>query len=204
MTNFSKLIRCIVISAAALYACAAQATTVSGTFNSQGYSIYNFTMANGGTVDFQAIDAGPNGALDPTFSLFNGAGQLIITIDDNYINQTLVLMPRLTQTLAAGNYSLLVDTCCSSWFAAIQGGAVAVGTDGTSQGDYFVGGNSTLASTTAHLDGLESPAHAGKDWLIEITGDVSGRAAVPEPASVLLFGLAFAGMLAGRSRIARR
>ncbi len=182
----------------------ANATTISGTLNSQGYSIYNFSLAGDGTVGFRAINAGANGATDPAFSLYDGAGHLIVAVDDFYglLGEpgSLELMPRLNQNLAAGNYSLLIDACCIGWYQAINGGGTGIGTDGTNKGDYIFGGTSTLASTVSFLNGVEQPRDPGKDWAIEVTGDISGRAEVPEPASVLLFGLGFAGVVASRRK----
>lgn len=122
----------------------ANATTITGTFNSASYQTISLNVATASTVNFQYLD----GYYDPNFSLFDGADQHLISNDDSNGS----LLSRITQNLAAGNYTLLVTYCCGGVNAVALGGATSAGTDGFNSGSYFLGRSSTLSSVEAYLN----------------------------------------------------
>jgi hypothetical protein len=200
MTNFSKLIRCIVTGAATLCALAAQATTVSGTVNSDGYYLYNFNVASAETMTFKLVPGTPGTLFDPMLSLFDGAGKFMLAVDDQMdASQTIInFSPTMTQTLGAGNYTMLISSTSQAIAIAIDQGATAVPgfTDGVNFGTFYAGGNGTLGNTLYYLDNaLITPP--GGIWTMEITS-ASDVNSVPEPASLALMGLALAGLMASR------
>jgi hypothetical protein len=95
--TFSKFIFSILALCASV--AAANATTITGTFNSSSYQTVSLNVATASTVDFQYL----SGYYDPIFQLFDGANNHIISNDD-----TNSLYSHLTQNLAAGNYTLLL------------------------------------------------------------------------------------------------
>ena len=101
--TFSKFIFSILALCASV--AAANATTITGTFNSSSYQTISLNVATASTVDFQYL----SGYYDPIFQLFDGANNHIISNDDAGTS----LYSHLTQNLAAGNYTLLVSYCCS-------------------------------------------------------------------------------------------
>lgn len=82
----------------------ARAEVIEGNFNEHGYDVVNIHVASAATVDFVLT----SGFVDATFSLFGANGSHLVSNDDSNS-----LDPRLTQNLAAGNYSLMIGYCCS-------------------------------------------------------------------------------------------
>ncbi len=100
---------------------AANATTITGTFNAASYQTISLNVATASTVDFQYL----SGYYDPIFQLFDGANNHLISNDDTNSS----LLSHLTQNLAAGNYTLLVSYCCNG-INAVQATSTFAPTDG--------------------------------------------------------------------------
>ena len=169
----------------------------SGVWGPGGYAVETFSIAAPEMVDL----IWNAGWVDATFSLFDPAGDHIITNDDILLPPvppgTFTLDPRITQILAApGTYSVLVSYCCDSVvYASFLNGAAYSPTDGFNAGSYWLGGAGTLAGMMAHLDGGLGVAYP-YDFDI-VTEDVDGLP-VPEPTVVGLVGLGLAGLLRKR------
>ncbi|WP_342118110.1 DVUA0089 family protein [Pseudoduganella sp. OTU4001] len=165
----------------------ASATVINGNFNAHGYDVIQFHVNAASDVDFSF-----NGGYgDAMFSLFNSAGGHLITNDDsNSLN------PHLTQTLGAGNYSLLVTYCCSL-VNALNDNTYST-TDGFNYGSYWLGGTATLAGVTSYLDQSSWAADAAYEFTV--TNAAVAAAEVPEPYSPALFGVAFAALALIRRR----
>jgi hypothetical protein len=172
---------------------AANATTITGTFNSMSYQTVSLNVATASTVDLQYI----SGYYDPNFVLFNGAGNHIISNDDSNNN----LFSHLTQNLAAGNYTLLVTYCCGGVNAAAVT-ATFSNTDGFNPGTYWIGGSETLASVEAYLNNLAYGGLSGTQFTIGVNNAAVSvpTPALPEPQSLALFGLALAALSLARRR----
>ena len=166
-------------------ACAA--INVTGNFNSSGgYDIFNFNVASAGNVEFTYT----GGYGDPTFSLFNSSGAHLVSNDDS-----LGLYSHLTQTLAAGNYSLLISYCCSSISYAANNGATYSANDGFNNGSYWFGGSGTLAGMSTYLDSLGW--NGNPPYALTIEGNVQD---VPEPAGLALMAIALTGFFVSRRK----
>ncbi len=168
----------------------AQAAVISGNFNADGFSVFNFSLTSTSQVDFLST----GGYSDPTISLFDSAGAHLISNDDS-----VGLNFHLTQVLAAGNYSVMISFCCSAMSYIGSAGGSYIGTDGFNLSSYLVGGGATLASTGAYLATLNGLS-ALEPYQLNMTGAAVSQ--VPEPASWALTGLALAGLVASRRRAA--
>lgn len=178
---------------------AANATTISSTFNSASYQTISLNVATAATVDFQYL----SGYYDPNFVLFDGANNHIISNDDAGAS----LYSRITRNLAAGNYTLLVSYCCGGANATATATTPAIfsSTDGFNTGSYWVGGSATLASVEAYLNTNAYQGLSGNAFSIEVTnGAVAPGNAVPEPQSLALFGLALGALSLARRRQLRK
>jgi hypothetical protein len=141
--SVSGKINSFIFSIVALFAsvAAANAATITGTFNANSYQTFSLNVATAATVDFQYL----SGYYDPNFMLFNDAGSHLVTNDDS-----VGVYSRITQNLAAGNYTLLVTYCCNG-VNALEGERFSA-TDGFNIGSYYFGGTSTLGSVEAYLN----------------------------------------------------
>ena len=178
---------------------AANATTITSTFNSASYQTISLNVATASTVDMQYL----SGYYDPNFVLFDGANNHIITNDDAGSS----LYSHITQNLAAGNYTLLVSYCCGGANATTTAATPATfaSTDGFNIGSYWVGGSATLASVEAYLNTNAYGGMSGTEFSVEVTnGAVGPGNAVPEPQSLALFGLALGALSLARRRQLRK
>jgi hypothetical protein len=186
MISLKKMMHSLLATLALAAACSsANALVVSGNFNDHGYSVIQLNVTSSSNVDFLYN----SGISDATFSLFNAAGQHLISNDDSN-----GLDPHLTQTLSAGNYSLMVSYCCTL-LDAIPNYSFSP-TDGFNNGSYFFG-NTTLANMSAFLD--QFYAYSGTDYSLTMRNAELGNA-VPEPESLALFSIACVGLLLARRR----
>lgn len=165
----------------------AMSAVVEGNFNARGYSVIDIKVADNATVDFLFT----GGYRDATFSLFNGAGEHLVSNDDSN-----GLYPHLTQDLVAGNYSFMVSYCCTVFDGL--GNYTYRSSDGFNNGTYAFGGGASLASVTAYLDNNAQWAPANATYHFTMTNADLGQGNVPEPQTVALFGAALAGMAMAR------
>lgn len=196
-TTIARALRpTLLAAAAALTLGQAQAVPVSGTWNAAGFDTITFTVATAANVDF----AYTGGYGDPTFSLFNAAGNHLISNDDSNLG----LYSHMTQHLGPGVYELLVSYCCQNInYVWNQGGATYTNSDGFNNGSYWLGGTGTLSGMQANLSGLSSNFR-GQRYALNISNVTLGASSVPEPASLALVGAALAGLvLLGRKAKAK-
>lgn len=183
-------------SIAAVFSClllavgSVQAAPVSGNFNSKGYDVFTIQVAADARVAFSAT----GGYIDPTISLFSASGQHLISNDDSN-----GLWFRLTQDLAAGQYSVLISYCCNVIDAGALPGTSYANTDGFNNGSYWVGGSGTLTTARNYLDQVQSyEGIAGASYALDMRN--ADIAAIPEPATLALAGLGLMGVAVARRR----
>lgn len=168
-----------------------QAAPVSGNFNSKGYDVFTIQVAADARVAFSTT----GGYADPTISLFSASGQHLITNDDSN-----GLSFRLTQDLAAGQYSVLISYCCSVIDAGALPDTSFADTDGFNIGTYWIDGSGTLTTARNYLDqiGLTDIDASGASYALDMRN--ADIAAIPEPATLALAGLGLMGVAVGRRR----
>jgi hypothetical protein len=181
MTLFKSLAKAGAAIAFFAAASTAGATTITGTFNAHGYDVVNINVAAGVTIDL----AYSGGYGDPMLSLFGSDGSHIVTNDDSN-----GLYSHITQTLAGGNYSVVVTYCCNM-INALPGNTFS-SSDGFNVGSYWFGGTGTLAGVQAFMN--DYGFAAGADYQFELANAAVGSGDVPEPQSVALFGVALAAL----------
>ena len=186
LKNIIQSVALVVAMAASIGS--ASASVATGNYNAAGYAVIGLNVDSTSNVDLAFI----SGYSDPTFSLFDGTGLHLISNDDSN-----GLRSHITRNLAAGHYSLLVSYCCS--FASAVPGSTFASNDGFNSGSYWIGGSATLAGMSSFLDANAYGGGANALYNIAITNAVEGNN-VPEPASMALFGIAAAGVLAARRR----
>ena len=182
----------IAVAAALSMAGGAQAVAVSGNFGINGYDTFTFTVGAPATVDMVYT----SGYHDPTFSLFNSAGEHIISNDDSDLG----FYSHLTQNLNTGVYTMLVSFCCSSFQYASTTGAAFSSSDGFNIGSYRVGGTGTLTGMESFIIGNAGPQVGRQPYALTISNVTLGGNNVPEPTSLALAGLALVGLQLARKR----
>lgn len=200
------------------------AVDLTGNFNPTGYAVVSFTTASAGIVDLLYT----GGYWDPNLSLFDSDGAHLITNEDYVVDVDYSSDPvdysysyysHITQSLAAGSYSMLVSSCCeASGYAYYDGSAVdvgegavdGVGTDGHNLGSYLTGGTATLSDIQDYLTNSSYSAEAGgQPFMMTITGEVANITAqvgtlspVPEAETYLMMlaGLGLVGAMVRRRK----
>lgn len=191
----SRLFKFIAAASLGLLMIAAPARANSINFAgnwANGFATLGFSVTTAGTIDMVFTP----GYSDATLSLFDGAGNHLVTNDDT----TTSLNPHITQNLAVGNYFLLSSFCCSSYTYALTFSGAPASSDGFNAGSYILGGTGTVAGMEAYLAGLQFNIQGAYDVTISTRdGVVSPSVApVPEPGTLLLLGTGVAAVAARR------
>lgn len=140
------------------------------------------------------------GEFDAALSIFNGAGQHLITNDDSP-SDGINTIPKITIQLDPGYYTVAVSACCA--FAnASDFGTTVQPTDGYNLGNYWIGGYGTLADgfTAYSCEGqcfgpYDAPVvTTSNSTSITVGATTSVMAETPEPQSLLLFGTCLIGL----------
>lgn len=198
MKNLQKLISGSVLAIAlASGAGVAQADfVVTDNYNGKSFRVIDFSTA-GGRVDLQYT----GGYYDSVISLFDASGLHIISNDDTYDPGPSAFYSRISQSLTAGHYSLVVSECCgASGFVGLKGASATGNDDYNITGSYYVGGTATLTDLVNELS--KFPAQNPTDTFSVSLGNASLYAPnpVPEPATLTLAALGLAGIAAKRRK----
>lgn len=185
-SSIAAVLSCLLLAVGSV-----QAAPVSGNFNSKGYDVFTIQVAADARVTFSAT----GGYNDPTISLFSASGQHLISNDDS--NGSLLF--RLTQDLAAGQYSVLISYCCNVIEPGALPGTSYVNTDGFNTGSYWVGGSGTLTTARSYLEQVQPwEGVPGAAYALDMRN--ADIAAIPEPATLALAGLGLMGVAVARRR----
>ena len=147
----------------------------------------------------------PEGGFDPWLAIFDSTGTLIASVDDGTCGQVgadsvtgACFDSYISQSLAAGNYTLVLSQSDNSPF----GGTLSAGYTRTGQPDF----TSMFGCSNGEFCDINSDNRT-PNWAVDIDNvassslpGVGGGATVPEPATFLLLGGGFAGILLLRRR----
>jgi hypothetical protein len=151
----------------------------------------------------QAGSGVPQGGFDPWLAIFNSSGGLVASVDNGICGQVdadsvtgACFDSYISQSLAAGNYTLVLSQSDNSPF----GGNLSDGYTRTGQTDF----TSSLGCSNGQFCDINADSRA-PIWAVDIDNVTSsslpgGAGATPEPATFLLLGGGFAGILMLRRR----